>query len=325
MGRPVGSKNKGEVPKENVVMAKTAITPALDTAEAIPPADNASVQIGKIRIQPSPEAAVIVEEVVEDEDPIIYDGGEADNISKESELDGKADKGEEVTTSAAEEKPIKTETDDDIEDARFKGKDKKAVYESYVNLEKLLGAQAGEIGTYRKLFDNLVQTPEVEKSPVETEIDFISDPNKAMDILESRVVGRLDIHNTYLEKQRKLDAKHPDRTAIIKTPEFDAWVKTMPPVIMAQNTNPEVADYILTEYKRTMAAEKAHKETLNNIAIKQTGAAAMGTVSTGGKNIPVGKSILSRAGLAKLLMENPAEYRARQSEIMAAYAEGRVK
>ena len=346
MGRTAGSKNrdKDEVSKENVAVSAEATNSAQNTAEAMPSTDNVPVRIGKIRIQPSPDTSVIERDVAEEalggEDPVIYNDGIVNNSSnvtdiydnsatddslKETVPDSGADKGETETPPAPEEKPAGVKADDDIEDARFKGKGRKEIYKSYTELERLYGAQAGEIGTYRKLFDNIAQAPKAEEPTTGEELDFITEPQKAAAVMKNQIVEELNMRNAYLAQQRKLDTNHPDRLAIIETPEFNSWVNTLPPAIMSQHTNPEVADYILTAYKQTMATEKAHKETLDSIAIKKTAAAAMGTVAAAGKYIPTGKPTLSRMALAKLMMEHPAEYAARQSEIMEAYAEGRVK
>ena len=201
--------------------------------------------------------------------------------------------------------------------------------------EKLIGKQAQEVGEVRKLADELLKqslSSKAATTEVEPEIDFFEDPQKAIrksidqhpDVLAARQSA---IEFKKMQIQQKLNQNHPDFTAIVQDPEFAEWVKQSP--IRTQlyakadgEFDYDSADELLSTYKqikqiKTQKVETAGKETLK----QNLKAAAVDTGGTGESS----KRVYRRADLIRLRMSDPDRYEALEPEIMAAYAEGRVR
>ena len=84
------------------------------------------------------------------------------------------------------EEPVveQTSPEDDIPD-KYKGKSTADIVRMHQEAEKLLGKQSGEVGELRSVVDNYIQTQldtttQATQEP-EEEIDFFSDPDKAVE------------------------------------------------------------------------------------------------------------------------------------------------
>ena len=219
--------------------------------------------------------------------------------------------------------------------SKYKGKSIEDVIRMHQEAEKLIGKQAQEVGEVRKLADDLIkQTLSKPSAPteVEPEIDFFEDPKKAVtqtlethpDIIAARQAAQ---EMKKMQIQQRLAAEHPDFQEIVQDANFAEWVKQSPVRLRLYAQADSQFDYdsaneLLSTYKalnnvqKQKQVEQARKATESSLK-----AAAVDTGGTG----ETSKRIYRRADLIRLRMTDPDRYNALQDEIMAAYAEDRVK
>ena len=125
-----------------------------------------------------------------------------------------------------------------------------------------------------------------------------------------------------------LQAKHPDMQQILSDPKFAEWIKaskirTQLFVAADQQYDADSADELFSLWKerKTVAQQTAKVE---KQARKQTLKAA-NTGNARGSSEGSRKKVYRRADIIKLMKNDPDRYQALSDEIMAAYAEGRVK
>jgi hypothetical protein len=130
-----------------------------------------------------------------------------------------------------------------------------------------------------------------------------------------------------MQIQQKLAANHPDFTQIVQDPDFANWVKASN-VRMSLYAKADAeydydsADELLSTFKQLKAVKTKQEETVTQAARQQTLKAV--SVDTGGTG-ESSKKIYRRADLIQLKLRDPDRYEQLQPEIMAAYAEGRVR
>lgn len=224
---------------------------------------------------------------------------------------------------------------DDIPD-KYRGKQLSDIIKMHQEAEKLIGKQAQEVGEVRKLADELIKQNLAGKpQPIkeeEPEVDFFENPQAAVrktvdthpDVLAARQAAQ---EFKKMQIQQKLAQEHPDFGQIVQDSDFVNWVKSSPVRIgLYAKADGEYdfdsANELLTTYKQ-----------LKNIKAKQTSDAGetqrksnlkAASVDVGGTG-ESGKRVYRRADLIRLKMTDPNRYDALSDEIMAAYAEGRVK
>ena len=221
---------------------------------------------------------------------------------------------------------------------KYQGKSLEDVVKMHQEAEKLLGRQSSEVGELRKVVDDYIsiQTqPTAPQQPVEPEddIDYFTDPQAAVNrAIENHPKIREAEHYTAEYKKQSslasLQARHPDMQDILNDPKFADWIKaskirTQLFVAADQQYDAESADELFSLWKerKTVAQQTANVE---KQARKQTLKAdstgnARGT-SEGGR-----KKVYRRSDIIKLMKTDPERYQALSSEILTAYAEGRVK
>ena len=241
------------------------------------------------------------------------------------------------------QEPPKVE--DDVPE-KYKGKSPAEIIKMHQEPEKLIGRQAQEVHEVRSLADQLLKqqlesSKKVAQEPIEEsqDEDFFVDPQKA-------VAKQVEKHPAVQEAQRvalemkkmqtaqKLSAKHPDFTQIASDSGFQDWVKASSVRLQLfakadAEFDFESADELLSTYKEIKgikAAQKAAQEQQSNAiqAKAQEQAMKAATVDVGGTG-EVSRKVYRRQDLIKLRMTEPERYMAMSDEIMAAYAEGRVK
>jgi hypothetical protein len=265
-------------------------------------------------------------EVIEEEVSLFEDGGEKTTESPEPK---QADPSQ-------DDKP-KFEVPD-----KFKDKSFEDVVESYINLEKMNGNMANEVGDLRKLTDQILlnqaqqsvqRVPEAEDVNDDVGLDdFIDDPAAAVNaaLAQNPTIKRLEqtIEKNEQDASRSaLLARHADADTLVASPEFQAWLNESPGRrAMLQsahvNRNVDVAIDMLDMYKAT-------KQATNEEAVAERDARAKGdlkkaAVESGGSPSTTRK-VYRRSELIELKLRDPARYEAMRDEIHAAYAEGRVK
>lgn len=219
---------------------------------------------------------------------------------------------------------------------RYRGKSIEDIVKMHQEAEKVIGRQAQEVGEVRKLADELIKQNLSSKSQpveqVEPEVDFFENPQKAIqktvethpDVVAARQAG---IEFKRMQTQQRLAQEHPDFMEISADKDFETWIKSSQ-VRLELYTRADAqfdfdaANELLSTYKQLRGIKQKQAEQSGKEARQQTLKAAQ--VDTGGTG-ESSKRVYRRADLIRLKMTDPARYDALSEEIMAAYAEGRVK
>lgn len=228
-----------------------------------------------------------------------------------------------------------------VEDAKptvpekYQGKSVDDIIRMHQEAEKLIGKQAQEVGEVRKLADDLIkQNLQSTHKPIveEPEVDFFEDPQKAIlntvnkhpDVLAAKQATQ---EFKRMNIQQKLAATHPDFQQVVQDAGFAEWVKQSP-VRMGLYAKADgeydfdSANELLSTYKQLKQVQTKQVAAVDNTARQQSLKAASVDVGGTGES---SKKIYRRADLIQLRMRDPERYEALQPEIMAAYAEGRIK
>lgn len=219
---------------------------------------------------------------------------------------------------------------------RYRNKSLEDIIKMHQEAEKVIGRQAQEVGEVRKLADELIkQNLGAKSQPVEKEepeVDFFEDPKKAIhktiethpDVLAAREASA---QFRLLQAKQKLAQTHPDYEQVVQNEDFTNWVKSSPVRIGLYAKADAEADFdaaneLLSTYKELRGVRTKQVEQQATAARQQTMKAVQ--VDSGGTG-ESSKRVYRRADLIRLKMTDPARYDALSDEIMAAYAEGRVK
>lgn len=229
------------------------------------------------------------------------------------------------------------EVKDDLPE-KYKGKSAAEIARMHEEAEKLIGRQANEVGELRKLTDEILKqqlSSKPQQQEEVPEVDFWSDPdtylNKKLethpDILAAR---QLQIQQRMQQTASLLEQNHPDFQQIASSQDFQDWVakskvRTELYVRADKDFDYDSADELLSSYKaiRGVKQENAQKQ-VKDLADNRDKQLKAASVDSGGGNVTSAK-IYRRSDLIRLKMTDPSRYEALQPEIMAAYAEGRVK
>lgn len=228
-----------------------------------------------------------------------------------------------------EQKEVTAEADDTVPD-KYKGKSLVDVIQMHQEVEKAYGRGQNELGELRQLTDTILkqQLGETTAARKKLEADtLLEDPDSAINgaVADNPKIKELEAKLTARERADNLAAfnrKHPKAGEIVNDPRFIKWVGESPTrsklVAQADQTfDYELASEIITMFEQTHLEQGESKEegkqALSN-AKPSKGSA------TGGKRV-----IFKRSELMRLKMENPDRYEKLQPQIMAAYAEGRVR
>ena len=219
--------------------------------------------------------------------------------------------------------------------SKYEGKTIEEVVQMHQEAEKLIGRQAQEVGEVRKLADQLLKQNLAAKQPEppqEKEVDFFEDPQKAIERAVANHPSVLAAQQAAtqmkaMQTQQQLAAKHPDFADVVRDGEFLEWVKASPIrlnmfALADSQYDFAAADELLSTFKQIRSVKaKETVETGQKSLNKNLQAAAVDVGGTGESS----KKVYRRADLIRIRMTDPARYEALQPEIMAAYAEGRVK
>jgi len=202
--------------------------------------------------------------------------------------------------------------------------------------ERLIGKQAQEVGEVRKLADELIKqnlggTLQTIKEE-DPEVDFFENPQKAVqgqidrhpDVLAARQAG-MDFRRMRI--QQKLTQEHPDYSQVVNDSEFQNWVKSSPIRLGLYARADGEFDYdsaneLLSTYKELRGVKAQQSEKASDAARTRSMRAAQVDVGGSGES---SKRVYRRADLIRLKMTDPSRYEALNDEILAAYAEGRVR
>lgn len=250
----------------------------------------------------------------------------------EEETQGNFDQVEEP--SQAIEQAVVEETKPTVPE-KYQGKSVDDIIRMHQEAEKLIGKQAQEVGEVRKLADDLIkQNLQSNHKPIveEPEVDFFEDPQKAIrktvdqhpDVLAAKQATQ---EFKRMNIQQKLAATHPDFQQVVQDAGFTEWVKASPVRLgLYAKADGEYdfdsANELLSTYKQLKQVQTKQVAAVDNTARQQSLKAASVDVGGTGES---SKKVYRRADLIQLRMRDPERYEALQPEIMAAYAEGRIK
>jgi hypothetical protein len=255
-----------------------------------------------------------------------------DEILSDISEENPADQVESVEEPIAEEESPTEENPD-----RFAGRSHDELLEMVREQDRRIGQQGNELGNMRQTFEAMARTQSVpaqpEPEPVE-EADFFVDPQKAVD-------SRIDNHPALKQAQEMaqklayaqglstLQQRHPDVRDIVTSNGFKEWVSSSPSRVRRyqyadQSGDVDEADDLISTFKqlnKTVATAKAAEKKAQKKAVR---AAAVGG-PRGNADAASSKRVYRRADIRQLMQTDPERYEDLQPEIMAAYAEGRVR
>lgn len=235
-----------------------------------------------------------------------------------------------------EPEPQEEPSAEDLPD-KYKGKTVKDIVRMHQEAEKALGRQGSEVGELRRLVDDFIKAQTVAKQQapdsVEEEVDFFADPKTAINraiekhpkIQEAEM---LTAHMKRAEALATLKSSHPDFQDIIQSPEFADWVgksrvRQELYVRADKGFDFDAANELLSTWKERQSVVEKTKA-VEQIERKQAVKAASTTSAKGAADVS-SKKTYRRADIINLMIRDPDRYQALQPEIMAAYADGRVK
>ena len=219
---------------------------------------------------------------------------------------------------------------------KYQNKSAEELVQMHQEAEKLLGRQSSEVGELRKVVDNYIQTqltPEQQAPQEVEEIDFFTDPDKAVDRAiqnHPKIREAEAVTNQYRQSNAmaQLKGKHPDMEAILQDTKFAEWiqaskVRTRLFVDADQKYDHEAADELFSLWKERQNVVQQTAKVEQQARKQAVKAASTGNARGSSESAP--KKIYRRADIINLMKSDPNRYAALQPEIMLAYQEGRVR
>ena len=221
---------------------------------------------------------------------------------------------------------------------KYQGKSLEEVVQMHQEAEKLLGRQSSEVGELRKVVDDYIASqtqsaPQPQYVEPEDDIDYFTDPQGAVNrAIENHPKIREAQEYSQQYKQQAalatLSNKHPDMQEILGDPKFAEWIKsskirTQLFVQADQEYNADAADELFSLWKERKTVTQQTAQVEKQARKQQLKAANTGNARGSGEGGR--KKVYRRADIIKLMRTDPDRYTALADEIMAAYAEGRVK
>ena len=221
---------------------------------------------------------------------------------------------------------------------KYQGKSLEEVVQMHQEAEKLLGRQSSEVGELRKVVDDYISTQAPTQAPQqivepEEDIDYFTDPQGAVNraIENHPKIREAEQYSSQYKQQAALatlNTKHPDMKDILGDPKFAEWIKaskirTQLFVAADQQYDADSADELFTLWKERKAVTQQTADVEKQARKQQLKAANTGNAR--GSAEGTRKKVYRRADIIKLMRTDPDRYTALADEIMAAYAEGRVK
>jgi hypothetical protein len=243
---------------------------------------------------------------------------------------------EDLEVSQITEEPVEEQAnpEDDIPD-KYQGKSTAEIVRMHQEAEKLLGRQSSEVGELRSVVDSYIQTQldtEPKKEP-EEEVDFFSDPDKAV---ERAIANHPSIKAAEAQTQQykqttamgQLNQKHPDMKDILGNSKFVEWIKgsKIRTQLFAQADTQydyEAADELFTIWKerqQAMGNAVAAEKTQRKEAVKKAS-----TGNAKGSGEASSRKVYRRSDIIKLMKDDPERYLSLSDEITQAYQDGRVR
>jgi len=260
-------------------------------------------------------------------------------VDPQPEMDNVDDINEEaVETQFVEQEETEQPQEQPTVPEKYQGKSLEEVVQMHQEAEKLLGRQSGEVGELRKVVDDYIasqmptQAPQQNVEP-EDEIDYFTDPQGAVNraIENHPKIREAEQYSSQYKQQAALatlNNKHPDMQEILGDPKFAEWIKaskirTQLFVAADQQYDADSADELFSLWKERKTVTQQTADVEKQARKQQLKAANTGNAR--GSTEGTRKKVYRRADIIKLMRTDPDRYTALADEIMAAYAEGRVK
>jgi hypothetical protein len=218
---------------------------------------------------------------------------------------------------------------------KYRQKSLEEVVKMHQEAEKVISRQGNEVAEVRRLADELIKQnlgSKQQQVEVEPEVDFFENPQKAVqatidrhpDVLAARQAGQ-DFKK--MQIQQKLTQEHPDYSQVVNDAEFQNWVKSSPIRLGLYAKADGEFDYdsaneLLSTYKELRGVKAQQSEKASDASRTKSMKAAQVDVGGSGES---SKRVYRRADLIRLKMTDPSRYETLNDEILAAYAEGRVR
>tara|TARA_Y100000389_G_scaffold50416_2_gene46132 strand:- start:3268 stop:4044 length:777 start_codon:yes stop_codon:yes gene_type:complete len=219
---------------------------------------------------------------------------------------------------------------------KYQNKSAEELVQMHQEAEKLLGRQSSEVGELRKVVDNYIQTqltPEQQAPQEVEEIDFFTDPDRAVDRAiqnHPKIREAEAVTNQYRQSNAmaQLKGKHPDMEDILQDTKFAEWieaskVRTRLFVEADQKFDHEAADELFSLWKERQNVVQQTAKVEQQARKQAVKAASTGNARGSSESAP--KKVYRRADIINLMKTDPNRYAALQPEIMLAYQEGRVR
>ena len=221
---------------------------------------------------------------------------------------------------------------------KYQGKSLEDVVQMHQEAEKLLGRQSSEVGELRKVVDDYISSQTQPPAPQqyvepEDDIDYFTDPQGAVNraIENHPKIKEAEEYSSQYKKQASLamlQSKHPDMQEILNDSKFAEWIKaskirTQLFVAADQQYDADSADELFTLWKERKTVTQQTAQVEKQARKQQVRAANTGNARGSAEGSR--KKVYRRADIIKLMRTDPDRYQALSDEIMAAYAEGRVK
>ena len=219
---------------------------------------------------------------------------------------------------------------------KYQNKSAEELVQMHQEAEKLLGRQSSEVGELRKVVDNYIQTqltPEQQAPQEVEEIDFFTDPDKAVDRAiqnHPKIREAEAVTNQYRQSNAmaQLKGKHPDMESILQDAKFAEWiqaskVRTRLFVDADQKYDHEAADELFSLWKERQNVVRQTAQVEQQARKQAVKSASTGNARGSSESAP--KKVYRRADIINLMKTDPNRYAALQPEIMLAYQEGRVR
>ena len=245
---------------------------------------------------------------------------------------------EEIEAKSAESKEVTPESIVSQEfPERYRGKTVKEIIEIAEKDKSNLGRYANEAGELRRLADELIKSQlkpkEQEEQP--KEVDFFENPQEAIrrQIESNPRVLQAEQYALAAQRaqaQQKLAQLHPDFGQVVQDAEFAKWVGESKVRIKlfkeAEGYDVDAADELLSTFKQLRQVKAANPDVSVSDEEKAARAKTLqsAAVDTGGSG-ESSKKVYRRSDLIRLKIRDPSKFDSMQSEIDAAYREGRVK
>ena len=267
-------------------------------------------------------------------------------IDEEQVAEMELQEGEELTTideenpqeafESAEEPQASEPTPAEDNPDRFSDKSHEELLQMVREQDRTIGQQGNELGNLRQTFESIAQAQSVpaQPEPEPEEADYFADPQKAIDSRISnhpalREAREMAQKLAYAQGLTTLQQRHPDLKDVLGSPEFNDWVKASPArqkryAFADQTGDVDEADDLITTYKqlnKTIATAKQAEKTAQKKAVRAAATAG----PRGNADAASSKRVYRRADIIQLMKKDEERYQALMPEIMAAYAEGRVR